>query len=197
MDITIIPAVASFALVATITPGPNNIMVMTSGANFGFRPTTPHLLGIVIGFLLMIMLAGVGLMALFDIFPALNVTLKIASVGYMLFLAWKIATAAPPKAEDRAGRPLTFMQGAAFQWVNPKAWAMGLTAISLYAPDHSFASIALIAVAFTAIGLPAISLWALMGIGLRRLLSNPVRLRMFNFTMAFLLIASLYPALLL
>ena len=89
------------------------------------------------------------------------------------------------------------MQGAAFQWVNPKAWAMGLTAISLYAPDHSFASIALIAVAFTAIGLPAISLWALMGIGLRRLLSNPVRLRMFNFTMAFLLIASLYPALLL
>lgn len=195
MDTTIIPAVAGFAIVATITPGPNNIMVMTSGANFGFRLTTPHLLGIVVGFLLMIVLAGVGLMALFDIFPALNITLKIASVVYMLFLAWKIATAEPPEADKRAGKPLTFLQGAAFQWVNPKAWAMGLTAISLYAPDHSFASITLIAIAFTAIGLPAISLWALMGIGLRRLLSNPVRLRTFNFAMAFLLVASLYPAL--
>lgn len=195
MDISIIPAVAGFALVATITPGPNNIMVMTSGANFGFRPTTPHLLGIVIGFLFMVMLAGLGLMALFDSFPALNFVLKTASIIYLLFLAWKIANATPPEAEAETGRPLTFLQGAAFQWVNPKAWAMGLTAITLYAPDHSLASVAVIAIAFTAIGLPAISLWAVMGIALRQFLSNRVRLRTFNFAMAFLLVASLYPAL--
>lgn len=195
MDTTIIPAVAGFALVAAFTPGPNNIMVMTSGANFGFRPTTPHLLGIVIGFLFMIVLAGLGLMALFEAFPALNIALKAASIIYLLFLAWKIANAAPPETEAQAGRPLTFLQGAAFQWVNPKAWAMGLTAITLYAPDHSFASVALIAIAFTVVGLPAISLWALMGIALRQFLSNRARLRAFNFAMAFLLVASLYPAL--
>ncbi len=195
MDISVIPVVARFSLVATITPGPNNIMVMTSGANFGFRQTTPHLLGIVIGFLFMIVLAGLGLMALFDRFPALNFALKTASIIYLLFLAWKIANSTPPEDEAETGRPLTFLQGAAFQWVNPKAWAMGLTAITLYAPDQSLVSVALIAIAFTVIGLPAISLWAVMGVSLRQFLSNRFRLRTFNFVMAFLLVASIYPAL--
>ena len=195
MDISVITAVAGFSLVATITPGPNNIMVMTSGANFGFRQTTPHLLGIVIGFLFMIVLAGLGLIALFDRFPALNVALKTASIIYLLFLAWKIANSTTPKGAAETGRQLTFLQGAAFQWVNPKAWAMGLTAITLYAPDQSLASVTLIAIAFTVIGLPAISLRAVMGISLRQFLSNRFRLRMFNFVMAFLLVASIYPAL--
>lgn len=195
MDTSIITAIAGFACVATLTPGPNNIMVMTSGANFGFRRTTPHVLGIVIGFLFMILLAGLGLVALFDRFPILSVLLKTLSVAYLLFLAWKIANATPPEDKPEAGHPLTFLQAAAFQWVNPKAWAMGLTAIALYAPDQSAASVMVIAVAFTAVGLPAISLWAVLGMSLRAFLSNRTRLRAFNYAMAFLLVASLYPAL--
>lgn len=189
-----IPAIAGFALVATITPGPNNIMIMASGLNFGFRQTAPFMFGVLLGFLFMILLSGAGLMTLFDIFPALTLVLKTASVIYILFLAWKIATSAVPEADARVSQPLTFLQGAAFQWVNPKAWAMGFTAISLYAPDHSFMSIALIGVAFTVIGMPALSLWAVTGIGLRQFLSNTFRLRIFNFIMALLLIAALYPA---
>lgn len=194
MDMTLVPAIAGFALVATITPGPNNIMIMASGLNFGFRQTAPFMFGVLLGFLFMILLSGAGLMTLFDIFPALTLVLKTASVAYILFLAWKIATSAVPEADARVSQPLTFLQGAAFQWVNPKAWAMGFTAISLYAPDHSFMSIALIGVAFTVIGMPALSLWAVTGIGLRRFLSNTFRLRIFNFIMALLLIAALYPA---
>lgn len=197
MDIAVFPAIAGFALAATITPGPNNIMVMASGANFGFRRTTPHLLGVAVGFSVMITLAGIGLMVLFDTFPVLNTALKVVSVIYLLFLAWKIANVVPPEAGSSTGRPLTFLQAAAFQWVNPKAWAMGLTAITLYAPEHSLASVALVALLFTAVGLPANSLWALMGTVLRRWLSNRTRLRVFNLAMALLLVASLYPALLL
>jgi threonine/homoserine/homoserine lactone efflux protein len=113
----------------------------------------------------------------------------------MLWLAWKIAHAAPPEDKAAGGTPLTFLQAAAFQWVNPKAWAMALTAVSVHAPDRSLAGVALVAVIFGAINLPSVGVWVLMGRQLRRYLGRPGRLRAFNITMAVLLVLSLLPVL--
>ena len=171
-------------------------MLLASGANFGLRRTVPHMMGIGIGFMLMIILVGIGLIGLFDMFPVIYTVLKIGAVLYMLWLAWKIAHASAPKSETGAqGRPLTFMQAAAFQWVNPKAWAMGLTAITLYAPERNLASILLVAVAFGLVNFPSVSIWAVLGQQMQRFLGSPRRLLVFNWTMAALLIASLWPLL--
>lgn len=143
----------------------------------------------------MALLVGAGLMALFDAVPALNLVLKVVSVGYLLWLAFKIATAAPVEEKDADSRPMTFLQAATFQWVNPKAWTMCLSAITLYAPDRSLLSVAIVAGAFALVCLPAISVWAWFGTVVRQWLSNTTRLRAFNITMAVLLVASLYPVL--
>ncbi len=192
MNQTTLAALAAFAVVSSITPGPNNMMLMASGANFGLRRTVPHALGVGIGFTLMIVLVGVGLMGLFDLFPALNLVLKVVSVAYLLWLAWKIANAAAPDTEGGTrSKPMTFVQAMLFQWVNPKAWSMALTAIALYAPDRNLGAVLLVAVIFGLINLPSTSLWAVMGQVLRGWLSSPARLRAFNWTMATLLVGSL------
>ena len=193
MSLELLPALAAFALVSSITPGPNNLMLMASGANFGFRRSIPHMLGIGIGFCLMVLLVGAGLVQVFDSYPISQVILKICSVLYLLFLAWKIANAAPVKAGEGKGTPMTFLQAAAFQWVNPKAWSMALTAVTVYTPDTTLAAIALVALVFGAINLPAVSTWTLLGQQMARLLGNATRLTVFNRTMAALLVASLYP----
>ena len=195
MSFAILTALLGFAFVTTVTPGPNNLMLMASGANFGFRRTLPHMLGIVGGLSVMALLVGAGLMALFDALPALNLVLKVASVCYLLWLALKIATAAPMAERDADSRPMTFLQAAAFQWVNPKAWAMCLSAITLYAPDRTLLSVAIVAGAFAVVCFPAISVWAWLGTVVRQWLSNATRLKVFNITMAALLVASLYPVL--
>ncbi|MBL3569025.1 LysE family translocator [Rhodovulum sp. BSW8] len=195
MTLAILTALLGFAFVATVTPGPNNLMLMASGANFGFRRTLPHMLGIVGGVSVMALLVGAGLMALFDAVPALNLVLKVTSVGYLLWLAFKIATAASVEERDEDSHPMTFLQAATFQWVNPKAWAMCLSAITLYAPDRSLLSVAIVAGAFALVCFPAISVWAWLGTVVRQWLSNATRLRIFNITMAALLVASLYPVL--
>ncbi|TCP60897.1 threonine/homoserine/homoserine lactone efflux protein [Rhodovulum bhavnagarense] len=195
MSFAVLTALLGFAFVSTVTPGPNNLMLMASGANFGFRRTLPHMLGILGGVTVMALLVGAGLMAVFDAVPALTVMLKVLCVGYLLWLAARIAMAAPP--EDRAAdsRPMTFRQAALFQWVNPKAWAMCLSAVTLYAPDRSLLSVAIVAGAFALVCLPAISVWTWLGTAVRQWLSNAARLRAFNVTMAILLVASLYPVL--
>ncbi len=192
MEQTTLAALSAFALVSSITPGPNNMMLMASGANFGLRRTVPHALGVGIGFTLMIVLVGVGLMGLFDLFPILNTVLKVVSVAYLLWLAWKIANAAAPTTDgDARGKPMTLVQAMLFQWVNPKAWTMALSAIALYAPDRNIAAVLLVAVVFGIINLPSTSIWAVMGQVLRGWLSSPARLRAFNWTMAALLVGSL------
>jgi threonine/homoserine/homoserine lactone efflux protein len=192
MEQTTLAALSAFALVSSITPGPNNMMLMASGANFGLRRTVPHALGVGFGFTLMIILVGVGLMGLFDLFPILNVILKVVSVAYLLWLAWKIANAAAPASDgDARGKPMSFVQAMLFQWVNPKAWTMALSAIALYAPDRNFAAVLLVAVVFGIINLPSTSIWAVMGTALRGWLTNPARLKAFNWTMAALLVGSL------
>ena len=153
------------------------------------------MLGVGLGFVFMVLVVGAGLAQVFNAYPVSYTALKVISILYLTYLAWKIATAAPIKRGDAVGTPMTFLQAAAFQWVNPKAWAMALTAISAYTPDTTVAGIALVAVVFGAINLPSVSLWTIMGQQMARVLTNPTRLAVFNWTMAALLIASLYPVL--
>lgn len=184
-----------FALVSSITPGPNNLMLLASGANFGFRRSVPHMLGISLGFALMALLVGIGLAQVFELYPVLKLVLKVLAVVYMLYLAWKIANAAAPKAVFGAGKPFTFLQAAAFQWVNPKAWAMALTAVTVYAPNQELVVIAVVAGVFSAVNLPSVTFWAVLGQQAQRVLTNQRRLRVFNVTMAVLLVGSLYSVL--
>ena len=195
MMLETLPALALFAFVTSVTPGPNNLMLMASGANFGFRRTVPHMLGVSLGFVLMAFVVGVGLAGLFQTYPLTRTALEVVSVVYMLWLAWKIAHAAAPKDREVGVSPMTFLQAAAFQWVNPKAWAMATNAVTLYTPDRSLWAVALVAVIFGAINLPSVSLWTLIGQQLRRVLTNARRLTIFNWTMAGLLILSLAPVL--
>ena len=190
----ILVALVLFAFVTSVTPGPNNLMLLASGANFGVRRSVPHMLGIAGGFTLMVALVGAGLMGALDTYPAAHGVLRVASILYMLWLAWKIAHAAPPAARRvEVGRPLTFLQAAAFQWVNPKAWAMALGAIAAYAPTRSLDAVIAVAVVFGAVNLPSVGAWAVLGQSLRRFLSDPRRLRAFNIAMAVLLVASVVP----
>jgi len=188
-------AIVAFTFVTVITPGPNNLMLMASGANFGFRRTLPHMVGIGIGFPSMVVLVGLGAMQLFDLWPLSYSLLRVLSVAYLLYLAWRIANAAPPKDTPAEGRPLTFLQAAAFQWVNPKAWSMGLGSITLFAPERDLAAILWVAGTYVAMSVISTSAWTILGQQMRRLLTRPTRLRAFNWVMAGLLVASLIPAL--
>ena len=195
MTYELIAALAVFAFVSSITPGPNNLMLMASGANFGFVRTIPHMAGVALGFVFMVVLVGLGLSQIFETYPISHMILKVLSVAYLLFLAWKIANAAPIGGRDAAGSPMTFLQAAAFQWVNPKAWAMALTAVTVYAPSNSALGMVIVAVVFGAINLPSIGSWTLLGQQIARVLTNTKRLVAFNWTMAVLLVLSLYPVL--
>jgi len=192
-------ALALFAAVSSLTPGPNNLMLMSSGTRFGFLPTIPHLLGVTLGFVFMIVCVGAGLIRMFEIWPALHGVLKVASVVYLAWLAWKIATApvemaATPGAGDK---PMTFLQAALFQWLNPKAWTMAIGAISAYVPaTHPVSGLMLVAFVFGLVNLPSCAVWAAMGVQLRRFMSNPAKLRVFNWAMAAALLASLVPVVL-
>lgn len=194
MDMYLAIALVEFAFVTSITPGPNNLMLMASGANFGFRRTIPHMLGVSLGHALMVLLVGLGLNGLFQAVPTAKTALKVASVIYMLWLAWKIAQSAAPGEGKSAARPMTSLQAAAFQWVNPKAWAMALGAISAYA-QGGLVSIITVCLIFASVNLPSVAVWAKAGEGMRHWLSDPRRLTLFNWTMAGLLVLSLWPVL--
>ncbi len=195
MSIHDLLALITFAFVTSVTPGPNNMMLLASGANFGFRRTIPHMLGIGIGFTFMVALVGVGLMQVFDAVPISYTILKVVSVAYLLWLAWKIANSATPETQQAKVRPMTFVQAALFQWVNPKAWTMALSAITLYAPERLLISVLLVAIVFGSVNLPSVSLWTVLGQQLQRFLQSPASLRAFNWIMAGLLVLTLWPTL--
>ncbi|MGO9771166.1 MAG: LysE family translocator [Roseiarcus sp.] len=196
MRTDVFAAMAAFCFVSGVTPGPNNLMLMTSGVNFGFRRTAPHLLGVVLGFCLMVALIGLGLDAVFARFPALLPAMRYLGAAYMLWLAWKIASAGPARESEERGAPLGFFGAAAFQWVNPKGWVMALTALSAYAVvDNYTTNVFVVALAYLAIGLPSSGSWALLGSAMRRALADPRVARPFNLTMAALLVASIVPVL--
>jgi threonine/homoserine/homoserine lactone efflux protein len=197
MTLELLTALSTFALVTVITPGPNNLMLMASGTNFGFVRTIPHMLGIALGFPLMVVGVGLGVMQVFDIWPLSYMLLKAACVAYLLYLAWKIANAAPPAsaASDATGKPLTFLQSAAFQWVNPKAWSMALSAITLYATGRDLSAVLWVGAVYVGVSAISTTSWTVLGQQLRRVLKNPGRLRVFNRVMAALLVATLIPVL--
>ncbi|MEM9045921.1 MAG: LysE family translocator [Pseudomonadota bacterium] len=194
MQQDLLTALAVYAFATSMTPGPNNVMLMTSGVNFGFRRTIPPMLGVGIGFVVMIIAVGTGLAGIFYTWPPAQQILRVISVTYLCWLAWKIATQPTDRlAPGEAARPMTFLQAAAFQWVNPKAWTMAVTSVTAYAPDQALASVLLVALVFGAINLPAVSSWTLIGLNISRFLGSPKRLQAFNITMAVLLVLSLYP----
>ncbi|KQV86817.1 LysE family translocator [Pelomonas sp. Root1237] len=185
-------ALTGFAFVMSITPGPNNLMLLASGTNFGWRRSLPHLLGISFGFGVMLVLVGLGLGEVFTRYPGLHEVLKWASLAYLLYLAVKIASAAPPTAQGGGqGRPLGFGAAALFQVVNPKAWAMALTAVTAYGE----LGIAALTAVFVLVNLPCCGSWALLGEQMRRWLHRPRALQAFNWGAAALMVVSVLPLL--
>jgi threonine/homoserine/homoserine lactone efflux protein len=196
-----------FAFVTSITPGPNNAMLLASGVNFGLRRTVPHLLGVTLGFTFMQLALGLGVGYIFKAVPGLYPTLRALGAAYLLYLAWRIANATPPAAPASAQaqtigtgrsaletRPMTFMEASVFQWVNPKAIMMCVTAVSTYAPpDQPVAGALLITAVFFFAGMPCVALWAVTGSSLRGFLADRRRLRAFNWAMALALVASMAP----
>ncbi len=196
MPIEIFLALMVFAFTTSITPGPNNMMLFASGVNFGFVRTIPHMCGIGVGFLVLLLAVGFGLGALLETFPAVYTVMKFAGGAYLLWIAWKIATSRSI-AEGKAGaKPMSFLEAAAFQWVNPKAWVMAVSAMATYTDARNYtASVLIVGLAFAIVNFPSVSTWAGFGSGLRQWLSDPVRLKWFNISMALLLVASLWPML--
>jgi len=190
-------ALLVYAFVTSVTPGPNNFMLLASGVNFGFWRTLPHMCGIGFGFFTLLIGVGAGLGALLTAFPQLHLILKIAGGAYLLYLAWKIAMSRTlAKAGDVKARPMSFVEASLFQWVNPKAWVMAVTAMALYAdPANPMWSMFLVACVFTLTNFPSVSIWAGFGVALRGFLADPVRLKWFNIAMSVLLALTLIPML--
>lgn len=190
--LTSIPFLASMGF----TPGPNNILVASSGVNFGFRATVPHILGVTFGYPVMLLLVGVGLAKVFVAIPEVHVILKYLCIVYLLYLSWKIATAAAPGDETRkAAKPLTFLQAAAFQWVNGKGWVVALSAVTTYTVVESSLMLQIIALSAIAmvVTIGAVSTWTAFGAMLRQYLHTEKRRRGFNYSMAALLVLSIIP----
>jgi threonine/homoserine/homoserine lactone efflux protein len=180
-----------------ITPGPNNILVASSGVNFGFRATIPHILGITVGYPLMLFIVGIGLAKIFIAVPLIHTILKYVSIAYLLFLAYRLTLASAMGEARSQPKPMTFLQAAAFQWVNGKAWVIALGAVTTYTMVNQ--TLPLQIIALTAISvvitLGSVSCWTFFGAFMRRYLHTAKRRRHFNYTMAALLVLSILPVL--
>ncbi len=189
-------ALVLFAFTTSITPGPNNMMLFASGVNFGFRRTIPHMFGIGAGFFSLLLGVGLGLGALLHTAPLVYTVLKFAGGAYLVWIAWKIATSRSLSEGKTGVEPMSFLAAAAFQWINPKAWVMAVTAMATYTnPALYIVSVLIVGLAFAAVNMPSVSTWAGFGSALREWLSDPVRLKWFNITMAVPLVLSLWPML--
>ena len=197
MNLDLLLAASLFAGVSSITPGPNNTMILASGVNFGLRRSLRHLAGITLGFGFMLIMVGLGLHQVLETYPTVLLTLRWVGGAYLVWLAYKLATAAPPSPHAALiAHPMGFWAAAAFQWVNPKAWVMAMTAMSTYLPGEAGPlQVLLLAGLFVLINAPCVTCWAAFGSSMRQLLQDPVRLRIFNISMAVALIGSLYPLL--
>jgi len=190
--LTSIPFLASMGF----TPGPNNILVASSGVNFGFKATIPHILGITVGYPLMLLLVGLGLVKIFVTLPEVHLVLKYVCIVYLLYLAWKIANAAAiSEGGKTAAKPMTFLQAVAFQWVNGKGWVVALSAVTTYTVVESSLLTQVLALAGISlvVTVGAVTTWTLFGAMLRRYLHTDRRRRWFNYAMAALLVASIVP----
>ena len=189
--------VLPFAIAMSFTPGPNNLMLASTGGQFGFRKAIPQLLGVVVGFAIILACVALGIASLIAAVPALYLAMKIASLVYMAYLAWRIATASETEPGPADARPMGFLSAAAVQWINPKAWITTLTAAASYTSPKldPLTQIAPLNVVFVVVGLASCSTWVIFGQVLRRFLTSPSRRKAFNWTMAGLLVTSIIPVL--
>jgi threonine/homoserine/homoserine lactone efflux protein len=183
-----------FGFVSSATPGPNNLMLMASGVHYGVRRTLPHMAGVPLGFGAMTFAIGLGLAGVFARAPWLYVVLRYAAAAYILYLAYRMATAKGVGSAVTGGKPMSFLGAVAFQWINPKAWVMALGAVTTYAePGHLTRDVAVIAGTFVLIGIPCSFTWTASGVAIKRFLKQGGALHVFNAVMAGLLVLSLYP----
>jgi len=200
IDATWFLSVLAFAVSMSATPGPNNAMVTASGATFGFMRTWPHMLGVSIGFPVMLVALAFGAGGLLTAYPAIHLVMKVLGAAYLLWLAWRIGTAVPAvegTGESR-GRPMRFHEAALFQWINPKAWMIALGALATYTgvgTDAVLLQVAWLSAIFFVAALLSLMLWTAIGTGAARLLGTARRIRVFNIVLAVLLVASLLPLL--
>lgn len=195
--VAMIISIATFTLSTVLTPGPNNIMLLSSGLTFGYKRTIPHMLGIMIGFPFMVLLVGLGLGIVFERFPLIFSALKIVGILYLLWMAFKIANnkSSFDVKEAEKSKPFTFVQSAAFQWVNPKAWIMAITAISIFvtSQENNFMQVLIIALIYMLSGLISTNTWTAGGVVLKRFIKSQSSIKIFNVIMAILLVASVLP----
>lgn len=188
-------AIFIFAVSTSITPGPNNIMIMASGVNFGARRSFPHYLGICFGFPVMVILVGSSFGFVFDRYPVIHAIIKIFGIAYLLYLSWLIANSAPQSFDVTEAKPISFWQAVLFQWVNPKAWIMATGAVATYtsATSDIYAQVLIIALVFFLVAFPCIGSWLFFGVWLKRFLKDPYHQKIFNICMASLLVISILP----
>lgn len=183
-----------FTFVAGITPGPNNMMLMASGLNHGIRKSLPHYLGICIGFPVMVAAIGFGMGAVFSKYPSIYLYLKVSGITYLVYLAWKIANAGSQNAAQKTKEPFSFIQAAAFQWLNPKAWAIGIGALAAFTTKENFTlSVFTVIFVYLVMGFICMAFWLKLGQSLKRFLHTRNRVQFFNITMAVLLVISVIP----
>ncbi|HBN88032.1 MULTISPECIES: LysE family translocator [Rheinheimera] len=190
-------AVLFFAFSTTITPGPNNVMIMSSGMNYGIRASLPHLAGICLGFPLMVLLVGLGFGVVFERYPNLHQLIKVLGIAYLIWLAWHIAVAEPKSIAQGKSKPFSFIQAALFQWVNGKAWVMASGAVAAFTSVGGiyWIEVSVISAAFLLVAFPCVGLWLVCGSALRKILTQPLFQRIFNITMAIILVLSIVPVL--
>ncbi|MCH1919015.1 LysE family translocator [Shewanella sp. A3A] len=188
-------AVVLFAISSSVTPGPNNIMVMSSGLNFGVRKSLPLLAGICVGFTVMLLLVGLGFAQLFVTFPSLHLIIKCVGVFYLLYLAYLIARSAGNVESSEQSQPFTFMKGALFQWVNAKAWVVATGAIAAFTTVEAsfFSQNLMIAATFFLVSFPCVGVWLMFGSMLKNALNSPRSRVAFNYVMSGLLVLSVVP----
>ncbi|MEH6451674.1 MAG: LysE family translocator [Psychromonas sp.] len=188
-------ATVLFAVSASITPGPNNIMIMTSGVNFGVRQSLPLLYGICVGFAVMLLSVGLGFGQLFELFPSLHLIIKCLGTIYLLYLAWVIAQSASFAETNVQSKPLTFLKGALFQWVNGKAWVVATGAIAAFTTVGGgyYGQILTLVITFLLVGFPCVTAWLLCGTILKKALKSERNRKYFNYTMSALLVFSVMP----
>ena len=196
MTLATFSALLLFSFVSSVTPGPNNIMLFSSGVNFGLRRTVPHMFGIAFGFGILLAVVGAGLGFTLEQYPRLFLAIKVGGGLYMLWLAWKIYNSGPVEIKEGKAKPMTFLAAALFQWVNPKAWVMAATAMGTYTLEGDYATnVAIVVFAFCFVNFPSVSIWAGFGTAMRNFLNNPEKLKIFNTIMALALVISLWPML--